>query len=93
MNGSHRQHGVIILSGKDIKPQRVEAEMADIAPTLLYILEEPIPSYMEGRVLDVLNRSKALRRVEYRPSKQQDKSNSSEEHEAIRQRLEQLGYL
>ena len=28
--------------------------MADIAPTLLYILGEPIPSYMEGRVLDVL---------------------------------------
>lgn len=93
MNGSHRQYGVLIMSGKDIKSQRVEAEMADIAPTLLYILEEPIPSYMEGRVIDVLKRSKAMHRVEYHPSKQNDKSNSSEEHEAIRQRLEQLGYL
>ena len=93
MNGSHRQFGVLILSGKDIKPQHVQADMADIAPTLLHILEEPIPSYMEGRILDVLERRKPIFRVEYHPKDTRDKRNSDEEHAAIRQRLEQLGYL
>ena len=93
MNGSHRQFGVFIVSGETIESQEVEANMADIAPTLLYILGEPIPSYMEGAALDVLQVSKSVLRVEYHPPSKGDHENSTAEHEAIHKRLEQLGYL
>lgn len=93
MNGSHRQFGVLIVSGETIEPQEVEANMADIAPTLLYILGEPIPSYMEGSALDVLQASKSVLRVEYHPPSKGDHENSTAEHDAIHKRLEQLGYL
>ena len=93
MNGSHRQFGVLILSGEAIRSQSVEANMADIAPTLLYILGEPIPSYMEGRVLDVLQVPQSQLRVEYCPASKSDRDNSTAEHDAIHKRLEQLGYL
>ena len=67
--------------------------MADIAPTLLYILGEPIPSYMEGKALDVLTVSKSQLRIEYCPVSKSDRENSTAEHDAIHRRLEQLGYL
>lgn len=93
MNGSHRQFGVLIVSGEAIESQEITAEMADIAPTLLYILGEPIPSYMEGRVLDVLHTPMSVSTVEYHPISRSDKENSTAEHDAIHRRLEQLGYL
>ena len=84
--------GFLIVSGR-IEPQEVTADMADIAPTLLYILGEPIPSYMEGRVLDVLQAPRSILTVEYHPTSRGDRENSSAEHDAIHRRLEQLGYL
>ena len=93
MNGSHRQFGVLIVSGESIAQQEVKANMADIAPPLLYLLGEPIPSFMEGRVLDVLRTSKGVSTIEYHPISKSDIENSSAEHKAIHRRLEQLGYL
>ncbi len=93
MNGSHRQHGVFIVSGKNVRPQRVEADMADIAPTLLYLLDEVIPSYMEGKILKVSTTERTTRRVSYHPKPTVSQANNSSEHNAIRRRLEQLGYL
>ena len=93
MNGSHRQYGVLMLSGDSIRTTSVTANMADIAPTLLYCLGLEIPSYMEGRVLDVFNHSKSIVKVEYIPTATVAQKNSKGDHNAIRRRLEQLGYL
>jgi predicted AlkP superfamily phosphohydrolase/phosphomutase len=50
--GSHRHEGIVALSG----PSAADApdffaSIEDIAPTVLYLLGEPIPSDTEGRVL------------------------------------------
>lgn len=50
--GSHRHEGLIVLSGPAVSPGApLAGELADVAPTLLYLLGEPIPADLEGRVL------------------------------------------
>jgi len=93
MNGSHRQHGVLIVSSDSIQPTTITADMADIAPTILYCLGLEIPSYMEGRVLNVFKHSKSIVKVEYHPTATVAQKNSRGDNNAIRRRLEQLGYL
>ena len=52
MNGTHRQHGVLALWGSGVQAgARVEAGMADIAPTLLQAAGLPIPKDMHGKSL------------------------------------------
>ena len=95
MNGSHRQFGVLILHGQGFKSTECEASMEDIAPTLLAALSEPIPSYMEGRVLrEAFAEQLDVSYQEYIPSRPTvAKSTSGDEHSAIKDRLQQLGYL
>ena len=51
-SGSHRQDGIFVLSGP---AARKGAELApgilDVAPTVFYLLDEPIPVDFEGRLL------------------------------------------
>jgi arylsulfatase A-like enzyme len=50
--GSHRHEGLIVLSGPAVTAGApVAGELLDVAPTLLYLLGEPIPADLEGRVL------------------------------------------
>jgi predicted AlkP superfamily phosphohydrolase/phosphomutase len=50
--GSHRHEGLIALAGPSVQPGvSLSAGIQDVAPTLLYLLEEPIPVELEGRVL------------------------------------------
>jgi len=51
--GSHRMNGMFIAAGPDILPNRVEGvAVYDIAPTILYLFDEPIPMKMDGKVLE-----------------------------------------
>jgi predicted AlkP superfamily phosphohydrolase/phosphomutase len=51
--GSHRMNGVFIAAGPDITPHRIEGvTVYDIAPTILYLFDEPIPVKMDGKVLE-----------------------------------------
>jgi predicted AlkP superfamily phosphohydrolase/phosphomutase len=51
--GAHSSHGFFIASGKHIKlGKMVEgASIMDIAPTILYLMGDPVPSDMDGKVL------------------------------------------
>jgi predicted AlkP superfamily phosphohydrolase/phosphomutase len=50
--GSHRYEGIVVLAGPSVRPGIIPAaEILDIAPTMLYLLEEPIPTELEGRLL------------------------------------------
>jgi predicted AlkP superfamily phosphohydrolase/phosphomutase len=52
-SGSHRPEGVLLMAGEGIRSGvRVDAEVADIAPTLLRLAGEDIPLHMTGVVLD-----------------------------------------
>lgn len=51
---THRLNGMVILSGEGTRRnQRLEgAAIVDIAPTVLYLMGLPIPSDLDGRVLE-----------------------------------------
>lgn len=96
MNGSHRQYGVLILAGKDMVSGTVDARMEDIVPTLLFAMGNAVPSYMDGRVLREIMH--VQRDIVYEDGVLQSKSTTnasmnSAETDAIRRRLEGLGYL
>jgi predicted AlkP superfamily phosphohydrolase/phosphomutase len=50
--GSHRHEGIVALSGPSAEPGGLFASIEDIAPTIQYLLGEPIPESMEGRLID-----------------------------------------
>ncbi len=52
-SGAHRPYGFLAASGKHIKHVRDlgGASIMDIAPTILYLMGQPIPSDMDGKVL------------------------------------------
>lgn len=97
MNGTHRQHGLLSLWGRGVQAgAQVEANMPDIAPTLLHLMGEGVPAHMDGSVLvDALDSghgSVAHTAAAPAPTAAPT-SATAEEAEAIRKRLERLGYL
>jgi predicted AlkP superfamily phosphohydrolase/phosphomutase len=52
-SGYHVMNGVLMLGGANISKgaKNFHAQLADIAPTLLYLLGEPVPQQMDGRIL------------------------------------------
>ena len=103
--GSHRLNGIFIASGPNIRKSiKNQFHICDIAPTLLYLFDLPIPEDMDGKIL------KCIFDKEYtinHPPKFQNKiktkkdeesiqmiSNSSKnEEESIKKKLRDLGYM
>jgi predicted AlkP superfamily phosphohydrolase/phosphomutase len=50
--GSHRHEGIVALAGPSAAPGGLFASIEDIAPTISYLLGEPIPESMEGQLID-----------------------------------------
>jgi predicted AlkP superfamily phosphohydrolase/phosphomutase len=52
-SGAHRTYGFLSLSGKYIKPSATvpEADLMDLAPTILHLMGEPVPADLDGRIL------------------------------------------
>jgi predicted AlkP superfamily phosphohydrolase/phosphomutase len=53
ISGQHRMNGILIISGKGIQQHKTitNAEIIDIAPTILKLLGIPVPPNMDGKVL------------------------------------------
>ncbi|HSE83426.1 MAG TPA: alkaline phosphatase family protein [Thermodesulfobacteriota bacterium] len=51
--GAHKPHGFLIASGEHIsRGKTVEgANIMDIAPTIFYLMQQPVPKDMDGKVL------------------------------------------
>ena len=55
-SGTHRMDGIIMAYGPDIKKSFIHGNIQDLAPTILHMLDEKIPGYMDGKVLrDIFN--------------------------------------
>jgi len=100
--GKHNRNGIIIADGPNIRHQKtIQAQLIDIAPTLLYYLQLPENSNMDGRVLqelftDVFNaENKTLKRTRnISHTRYQGKKEYTEQDEKeIEQRLRDLGYM
>jgi len=95
-SGEHDPAGIVILAGKDIKRGAVlkGANLLDIAPTILCLLDLPISREMTGRIPDeVLAAEKKPKYVDrYEPSHYQDEENEAP-MESYLERLRSVGYI
>ncbi|MFW6129665.1 MAG: alkaline phosphatase family protein [Atribacterota bacterium] len=97
---NHDINGVFGSFGKDIiKNKRVECNIKDIMPTILYGLNLKVPKGLDGRVLEDIYKEEYLTEnpVEYAEmeteSKQKRKHYTQDEEEEVKKRLKDLGYI
>lgn len=102
ISGDHKLNGILFAWGPAVRSGlRVDdAQLIDIAPTVLYAMREAVPRDMDGRVLSHLFEESftAGHDVEYSEegdpgAGSSDASYSDEEEQAIAERLKGLGYL
>ncbi|MCX6032304.1 MAG: alkaline phosphatase family protein [Chloroflexi bacterium] len=102
VSGCHRPEGIFIARGAGIRAGAAlpPAEITDVAPTVLYLLGEPIPEWMDGRVLTEMLEPEMLAAQPHRrdPKRQEATSASemdydAEEIDILSDRLKGLGYL
>lgn len=101
ISGGHAKYGVIFMRGPGVK-EGVEvtgAKVTDVAPTVLYLMGEPIPEDMDGRVLNGAFEEELLlhhpiRRVSVEEGEAGERAGySDEDAETIGDRLRGLGYV
>ncbi|MCP4167134.1 MAG: hypothetical protein GY759_14775 [Chloroflexi bacterium] len=99
--GTHIIEGICILYGRGVRDDTRlnDANLIDLAPTILHLLDVPIPRAMDGRVLaEAFVSEIATRPVRYEEddrdiSSGPDSDLSAEDEEEIRARLQGLGYV
>lgn len=102
ISGTHRMNGIFIAYGADIRPGAVtdDASLYDLAPTIMYLMEEAVPEHMDGRVLTEVivddDREIALKRWKESHGAGADVGGaelSAEDREVLAERLRSLGYV
>lgn len=99
--GNHRMHGVVGLFGpRAAKGEAADSEIAQIAPTISYLLDAPIPSNLDGEIARAILRPEALAEhppVPGPPAAPRVSSSGSPSSDtdmsAVVRRLQGLGYL
>lgn len=102
VSGCHRPAGIFIARGPGVRAGATlpPAEITDVTPTILYLLDEPIPDWVDGRVLTEMLLPELL--VERPISKNEsggeylssgDFEYSPDDEKIIKDRLTGLGYL
>jgi len=99
-SGGHRMNGILLFWGEGVKKGTLaKANMTDIAPSLLALLDTPIPQDMDGRVLQEAFQEEIWRGKEIRYSDPHQSGEApgegltEEETEEIQRRLKGLGYV
>jgi predicted AlkP superfamily phosphohydrolase/phosphomutase len=101
--GHHRMNGVLICHGPGVfksNAQFQKARIYDLAPTILYLMDQEIPTAMNGKVLldiftDEFQAKHAVKYKESLPSDStQDHSGLTDQEEAVlAELLRSLGYV
>lgn len=95
--GTHRPTGILIAAGPDFRADSplTEANLCDVAPTIVHLLGGDVPEDMDGRVLTELLATTRL--VVYRQKQEvgqiEERTMSAEEAQVLEKRLKALGYL
>jgi predicted AlkP superfamily phosphohydrolase/phosphomutase len=101
ISGCHRMNGVMIANGNGIKPDSIldGTRIYDMAPTLLYLVDQSVPDDMDGRVLTDMFSADYLNKHAIRFSATGDDRQitgveySDEENADVLERLKSLGYV
>lgn len=96
--GTHRPEGVVALCGAGIEPGRtLQAQLLDVAPTVLKLLGLPIPAHIEGKPLPCISELPTIRQDPATTAvvgpHRAEFDYTPEEQAIIEQRLADLGYL
>lgn len=103
--GIHRPVGMMALAGPGLPAcgRQAEVQIVDVAPTLLWLLDLPIPDNIDGRLLTELVSGQAAESrppsftasdpLEARSELNQRAWADAEEEEEVLERLRSLGYL
>src|SRR2546430_13748666 len=100
--GTHRLHGIVIARGPAFKSgaEIANARLIDIAPTLLHLLDVPVPEDMDGKVLTSdfqpdFRSAHAVRAGAASGTSRADHPSgyTDEESAKVEERLQALGYL
>jgi predicted AlkP superfamily phosphohydrolase/phosphomutase len=94
-NAIHRPDGMFVWHGKHIKQgQTVHANILDLAPTILWLLEQPVPTNMDGQVLtDIFDLTHPITHTEPMETQEKNLAMTAAEEQAVKDVLRGLGYL
>lgn len=101
-SGDHRPNGIFIADGPCIADGKeiAGAHIMDLAPTILYLMGQPVPEDMDGCVLSqIFNPSFIAKNpIEYRKTtektgKEVGETYSEKEAKKVEKRLKKLGYI
>lgn len=90
-DANHAQHGIFILKDGAHTGERYNLEIRDIAPTILGLMDIPIPTDMQGHA--IVNAPSTLAPSDAQPPHTDDEVYTEEEKKALEDRLRALGYL
>jgi predicted AlkP superfamily phosphohydrolase/phosphomutase len=101
LSGDHMRDGILIAWGRGIQKGSIleKPTIFDLAPTILYLLDQPVPEHMDGHVLysmldpALVTRQPEARQRASRLEARHAQEYSSEDRRAIERRLADLGYL
>lgn len=94
-SGCHRLHGVFIACGPGVAHGEISgARIIDLAPTILHLMNVPVPDDMDGRMLaEALATQLPVETQAAVPSSQAQSDLTAEEAAEVEERLRALGYL
>jgi len=102
ISGTHRMNGIFLAYGRGIQPgvHVKDAQIVDLAPTILHLMGEPIPEHMDGGVLheilhgDIQPAQRTAQIGEWNSQPGGDNGAlTEEEKQALTDRLRSLGYV
>jgi predicted AlkP superfamily phosphohydrolase/phosphomutase len=96
--GNHDMDGLFLAYGNAIKSTKINADIYDIMPTILYLLGLAIPEDVDGRVLSEVIKPEFTERNKILFEKARSDGStgvqmSDEEEEELRRQLKGLGYI
>ncbi len=100
-SGTHSPNGIFLIRGEKVKSGGImkEVNIHDLAPTILYLMDLPVPADMDGRVLlETLEEEWVeTHPIQHTAPEEEgiegDLLYSQDEEEEIKERLKGLGYL
>ncbi len=100
LSGDHMRDGILVAWGRGVQPgiTVTGASLIDLAPTILYLLNQPVPLSMDGRVLRAmldpdLVAAQPEQREQVEAPIQSSGGFAPGDEETVVQRLRDLGYL